>query len=118
MNDMRGLDQSEQFESFCVGFDVALYRDTPRKEKGDFDAFIDSAIADGLDGWDRRDLASHRDFLTRVLERPDSAAVMSQLWKETRPRYVFFSGPDAPADKPAIIQIFTRVLGAMEQKLA
>jgi hypothetical protein len=32
-------------------------------------------------------------------------------------RYVFFSGPDAPADKPAIVQIFTRVLKAIEKKL-
>lgn len=113
---MRPLDRPEQFESFCVGFDVALYRDTPQG-KSDFDAFIDGAIAYGLDGWDRRDLTILRDFLTSVMEGPDSAAMMSQLWKMTRPRYAFFSGPDAPADKPAIIQIFTRVLKAIESKL-
>ncbi|GLI92071.1 hypothetical protein [Methylocystis echinoides] len=114
---MRDIRRPEQFDSFCVGFDVALYRDAPRKRKGDFDAFIDGAIAYGLDGWDRRDLTILRDFLTSVLEGPDSAAMMNQLWKMTRPRYAFFSGPDAPADKPAIIQIFTRVLRAIEPKL-
>ncbi|MGJ0510411.1 MAG: hypothetical protein ACR652_25475 [Methylocystis sp.] len=115
---MRDILQPEQFESFCVGFDVALYRDTPRKRKGDFDTFIDGAIDYGLDGWEHGDLVILRDFLTSVLKGHDSAATMNQLWKKTRPRYVFFSGPDAPADKPAILQIFTRVLRAIEQKLA
>ncbi len=114
---MRHLDPPEQFESFCVGFDVALYRDTPRKRKGDFDAFVDGAIAYGLDGWNQRDLVILRDFLARVLEGPDSATTMNEIWKKTRPRYFFFSGPDASPDKPAIIQIFTRVLKAIEKKL-
>jgi hypothetical protein len=115
---MRSIDPPEQFESFCLGFDVALYRDNPLNRKGDFDSFVDGAIAYGLDGWDQRDLTILQAFLTRILESPDSAATMNDMWKKTRPRYAFFSGPDAPADKPAIIQIFTRVLKAIEKKLS
>lgn len=87
------------------------------KSKGDFDALVTSAIDYGLDGWEQTDLAILQDFLINVLERPDRTDKLNQYWKRTLPRIAFFSGPDAPSDQPAIVQVFTRVLKAIEKKI-
>jgi hypothetical protein len=114
---MTGSQPPQQFGSFCTMFGVALYRDATRIPKSDFDAFVASAIEYGLDGWERQDLVVLRDFLTSVLAAPDGPAKMRTLWRNTHPRFDFFTGPDAPPDQPAIVQVFAKVLGAIQKKL-
>jgi hypothetical protein len=54
-------------------FDVALYRDTPRISQNDYDAILDGAINYGLEGYEREDLVTLRNFLNSVLQGPDPA---------------------------------------------
>jgi hypothetical protein len=112
------LNPPRQFESFCVGFDVALCRDTSRISQDDYDVSFDEAIDYGLEGYDQNDLVNLRNFLSSVLQGPEPAQELEKLWKASRSRIVFFSGPDARADQPAIVQVFTRVLKATEKKLS
>ncbi len=107
----------EQFEGFCVGFEVALCRDIPRRSQSDFEVFLDGAINYGLKGYDRNDLVILRDFLKQVLQSPNAADELRKLWKDMRPRYEFFSRPSAPDKQPPMAQVFTRVLQTIEKKL-
>jgi hypothetical protein len=113
-----GFNPPRQFEGFCVGFDVALYRDASRISQNDYDAFLDGAIDYGLEGYEREDFVALRSFLNSVLEGPDPAEELQKLWKASRSRIAFFPGPDARADQPAIVQVFTRVPGALDKKLS
>ncbi len=51
----------DQFEGFCVGFDVALYSDTPAVDE-DFENCLQRSIDYGLGWCDRNDLLTLRDF--------------------------------------------------------
>lgn len=113
-----GFNPPRQFEGFCVGFDVALYRDASRISQNDYDLFLDGAIDYGLEGYERDDLVTLRTFLSSVLQGAEPAKELERLWKASRSRIVFFSGPDARADQPAIVQVFTRVLNAIEKRLS
>jgi hypothetical protein len=53
-----GINPPREFQGFCVGFDVALYRDTPRFSKNDSDAILDGAINYGIEGYEREDFAT------------------------------------------------------------
>jgi hypothetical protein len=107
----------KQFDSFCALFDVALYRDTFRLPQNDCDKLLDRAIEFGLEGNGRGDLEVLRNFLNSVFQGPDPSKELEKLWKASRSRIAFLSGPAAPTDQPAIVQVFTRVLKAIEKKI-
>ncbi|WP_363346162.1 hypothetical protein [Methylocystis echinoides] len=107
----------DQLEGFCLGFDVALYRDHPATGDDGFEAYIERAIDYGLSWCERSDLVVLKDFLAKTLSEPNAAEKLSTLWENTRPHTAFFSGPDASRDQPAIVQVFARALAAIEKKL-
>lgn len=108
----------EQFEAFCVCFDIALEadaRDIPKAVRG---ADLDRAIEYGLSWCSRVDLAILSDFLSSVMARPDAAEQLTRLQKRVHPGTETFSGPGAPPEEPAVVQALPRVLTIIAKKLA
>ncbi|GLI92068.1 hypothetical protein LMG27198_10600 [Methylocystis echinoides] len=108
----------EQFEAFCVCFDIALEADTHDIPKAVRGADLDRAIEYGLSWCSRDDLAILSDFLSSVLARPDAAEQLTRLQKRVHPGTETFSGPGAPPEEPAVVQALPRVLTIIAKKLA
>jgi hypothetical protein len=103
-----------KFEGFWVCLGIALNQDA--LDKLDFDQ-RDKAIENGLDWCEQDDLAALRDFLLRLMSRPDAAEQMSKLQERTYPRINFGAHPDAPSGELTIVQFFARVLALIEKRL-
>ncbi len=107
----------QEFESFCVGVDVAMYRDGPKYAQKDFDQFIDSSIEYGLQWYDQSSLLRLKDFLDATLSEENPGSIFQRLWQDARSRAVFFDGPDVSSAKPGIVYFFERVREHIARKI-
>jgi hypothetical protein len=104
------IQASDEFEGFCLGFDIALTRERAKAETADEALLrLDSAINESLSHFDLDGLVKLLTFLSCVFESKDPAREIEALWLSLKPTKVFFGRTKIGEREPAYIFIFKRV---------
>jgi hypothetical protein len=102
-------DGSDEFEGFCLGFEIALAKGKVKPQSfEDAERRLDLAIAESLSYFDVQGLETLHSYLTNILCGDNPATTLEKSWLRTKPAKVFFDGKKENQQNSAYLVLFEK----------